>query len=790
MPNETKVAAFLSAGDDGEIVVWSDEQLLRQFVAHTGESAEAAFATLTERHGPLVHRVCLDVLRSAEESRDAAQAVFLVLARKAGSIRKPGSLGPWLHGVALRVARRARIEATRRRAAEREKAEIVRRNRAVGTGRGPMDYAELHEEIARLPEKYRRPIILCYLRGRTQAQAAESLGWPLGTVQVRLHRGRARLRARLARRGAGLMGMTLSAFLSPPHATAAPGPRWVEATARAAVRSAARGDVTGLVAPGVSGLAGWALKVMLIDSLKAVGFLASGLLVAALGLWSSSGPHAAMPSDRGPAAAAARRPLQEPAVGHARPAVAVVLAENNAVPARAGGDAAGSAAPSRDAMPLRDASIERTIPVLLASLSPAPVTPRPDATSRGRELFERSWVKNDPRGHGGDGLGPVFNGRSCVECHNLGGSGGAGGVERNIEIATVTEGLAAGGYGYAFQMDFGAGQFQYQFGFPQASSSGQGRLAPGLLVSIHPGFATSRSVVLHRYGTDSAYHTWRESLAGVHGPALVRISERNPPPLFGAGRIDAIPDSVIEAAARRKGPGLSQVKGRVSRLRDGRVGRFGWKAQTATLEEFVHSAAAGEMGLEVPGRPQAADPRLPGIASPGLDMDEADCNALVDHVRRLLAPVSVRPEGEEDSAQVESGEAVFKSIGCAACHIPRLGDVEGIYSDLLLHDMGPAPGGGDGYSVFVGGPRREDGPAAPGRSSRAAAASAPEWRTPPLWGLRDSAPYMHDGHAATVDRAVALHGGQGAAAARRYADLSPRRRRQVEAFLISLAAPQ
>src|SRR6185437_9327608 len=91
--------------DPDGVVVWSDEQLLRQFLARPGEAAEAAFAALIERHGAMVHRVCLDVLRGPEEAKDAAQAVFLVLASEAGSIRKPGSLGPWLHGVALRVAR-------------------------------------------------------------------------------------------------------------------------------------------------------------------------------------------------------------------------------------------------------------------------------------------------------------------------------------------------------------------------------------------------------------------------------------------------------------------------------------------------------------------------------------------------------------------------------------------------------------------------------------------------------------------------------------------------------------
>ena len=83
----------------------------------------------------------------------------------------------------------------------------------------------------------------------------------------------------------------------------------------------------------------------------------------------------------------------------------------------------------------------------------------------GRELFERVWVKNDPRSHGGDGLGPVFNGQSCVACHNLGGSGGAGQVDTNIEIATVTGTPGEGmGYFYSFSMDFGAGRFEYRMG--------------------------------------------------------------------------------------------------------------------------------------------------------------------------------------------------------------------------------------------------------------------------------------------------------------------------------------
>ncbi len=192
------------------------------------------------------------------------------------------------------------------------------------------------------------------------------------------------------------------------------------------------------------------------------------------------------------------------------------------------------------------------------------------------------------------------------------------------------------------------------------------------------------------------------------------------------------------------------------------------------------------MGLEIPGRHQASDPRLPGLGAPGLDMDEADCSALVDHVRSLPTPVAIAPEDDADAAQVKAGEAIFKSIGCTGCHMPQLGEVEGIYSDLLLHDMGPQPGDSEGYSVFSG----EAAPAAerPGASSPVTA-TAREWRTPPLWGLRDSGPYLHDGRAGRVDQAITQHGGQGAASARRYAELSPRRKRQLEAFLMSLAAP-
>ena len=131
--------------------------------------------------------------------------------------------------------------------------------------------------------------------------------------------------------------------------------------------------------------------------------------------------------------------------------------------------------------------------------------------SAGRELFERVWVEHDPRGHGGDGLGPVFNAPSCVACHNLGGSGGAGKFDANVQIATVTGASGDGtGNAFSFSTDFGAGLFEdgrrgSPGGFALHRSHAESTFLPG----IHPGFRDANSIVLHRHGTDPAYHAWR-----------------------------------------------------------------------------------------------------------------------------------------------------------------------------------------------------------------------------------------------------------------------------------------
>ncbi len=293
----------------------------------------------------------------------------------------------------------------------------------------------------------------------------------------------------------------------------------------------------------------------------------------------------------------------------------------------------------------------------------------------GRELFERVWVKDDPRSHGGDGLGPVFNGSSCVACHHLGGvrrrrRGRPEYRDRDSDpdrqplrghrlLLRVQHGLRLGSDGLP------DGEWLRALGAFRGPRSTR-----ELLAAIHPGFRESRSVVLHLYGTDPDYNAWRSSVSGRHGTILIRTSERNPPALFGAGLIDAIPDEAIEAAAKRKFPGSSEVRGRVSRLKDGRIGRFGWKAQTATLKEFVLSAAAGEMGLEVPGKHQAADPRLPGIVATGVGHG---CGGMrrADRVRAQafprLSPASLptnRKPSSSGQARGPSGRSAARTVIC------------------------------------------------------------------------------------------------------------------------------
>src|SRR4051794_19599915 len=183
-----------------------DAALLSRFSA-TGD--EAAFAELVRRHGPMVLGVCRRLLADAHAADDAFQATFLVLARKAGRLRRPDLLGPWLYGVARRVAAKARAAAARRRVAAKARAAAARRREVApvdvpapppaDTLTGPDLRPVLDAAIARLPARYQPAVVLCYLEGLTYTEAAERLRCPPGTVATRLARARERLRVLLTR---------------------------------------------------------------------------------------------------------------------------------------------------------------------------------------------------------------------------------------------------------------------------------------------------------------------------------------------------------------------------------------------------------------------------------------------------------------------------------------------------------------------------------------------------------------------------------------------------------------
>ena len=170
---------------EGTAAGLSDAQLMERFATRHGEAAEAAFAALMERHGPMVLRVCRRVLNDPHDAQDAFQATFLILVRRPDAVRQRASLAGWLYGVALRVAAHSRAVSARRRVVEQAAGSRLASGYVPDEGRH-----EVWEEVDRLPERYRLAVVLCYLEGLTHEQAAARLGWPVGTVRSRLARAR------------------------------------------------------------------------------------------------------------------------------------------------------------------------------------------------------------------------------------------------------------------------------------------------------------------------------------------------------------------------------------------------------------------------------------------------------------------------------------------------------------------------------------------------------------------------------------------------------------------------
>ena len=273
----------------GTVSGLTEGQLLARFVKTRDE---AAFEALVSRFGPMVLGVCRQSLSDSHAADDAFQATFLVLVRRAGSIRDGDRLGNWLYGVAVKVAKRARADLARKRTREQEVAAVAAEI-AGGNGQatdpdvGPL----LHEEIARLPSKYREPIVLCFLDGRTHDEAAEVLGWPIGTVKGRLARAKDLLRDRLGRRGVTASTAMLAATLSKATEAAVP-PLLLSQTVKAAMGIAAGGAVAaGLASAGALALSDGVIWTMTMTKWKlaAAGVIGLGLIASGASVYAQRG---------------------------------------------------------------------------------------------------------------------------------------------------------------------------------------------------------------------------------------------------------------------------------------------------------------------------------------------------------------------------------------------------------------------------------------------------------------------------------------------------------------------
>ncbi len=255
----------------------SDRELLRQYVAN---HEEAAFAALLHRHAPLVWSVCRRLLDNEQDAEDAFQAVFLVLLRKSSSLRVGRTLATWLHAVATRIALKSRVTSLRR--IQREKRAIMSElSDPYAAVEGRDLRAVLDEELDRLPEKYRAPLVLCYLEGLSYTEAARQLGWRDGTLCGRLARARELLRKRLSRRGLTLSGAALTAALT--ESALAPATT-IAAVARMAALFAL-GQATGreAVSSSVATLAQGVLQAMTVAKVKTVVALVAVFFVLACG---------------------------------------------------------------------------------------------------------------------------------------------------------------------------------------------------------------------------------------------------------------------------------------------------------------------------------------------------------------------------------------------------------------------------------------------------------------------------------------------------------------------------
>jgi len=332
--------------------------------------------------------------------------------------------------------------------------------------------------------------------------------------------------------------------------------------------------------------------------------------------------------------------------------------------------------------------------------------PLPSLDADERELFERGRALFDRDFALTEGTGPLFSGDACRSCHfdPVIGGAGPGGVD-------------------AMRQDAAPGQ---DTTLPRHATSG-----------IRP--------------EPDAEATFFE--------------RRQTPTVLGLGLLERIPRQTVEAQADPDDENGDGISGRMHELPDGRLGRFGWKANVPSVREFVRDAMTAELGLTVPDEPDFTFGRAEDedeVADPEIDSES------IDAIAAFIALLGPPPRTRSNETLEDEGESVFGRIGCASCHLPVLPTAEGVdvpaYTDLLLHDIAQP----DARGITQG------------------EAGIHDFRTAPLWGLARSAPYFHDGRADTIADAINEHAGEATQARTNFTSLSNTDRQALLAFLASL----
>jgi RNA polymerase sigma factor (sigma-70 family) len=330
-----KVLHYLAGiADAPSLAEAADSELLARFA---GQHDQAAFNLLLRRHGPMVLSVCRRVLGQAEDAEDMFQATFLLLARKAASIRKREAIGSWLYGVAYRLAVKARARRLRRQAHE-WRAGLRERPEGQGDVKAAWQHvqATLDEALWRLPEKYRAALILCYLEGMSHEEAAGQLGCPLATLRSRLTRGREKLRALLTHRGLVLSASGFAALLAANLADAAVMGTLRHSTLQAAAQFAAGKPADQVVSAAVAQLLEGGLRTMFISKLMLGIFVvvAAGLLMTGAGFTAFQALATPQPQEEQEVGAATVRERSNPEKAKPKPShrLAVRVADSKGKP--------------------------------------------------------------------------------------------------------------------------------------------------------------------------------------------------------------------------------------------------------------------------------------------------------------------------------------------------------------------------------------------------------------------------------------------------------------------------